>query len=269
MIHSFAKRIFLFTEAQESIKEMENPVFDDYRTVEISVHGMTCQSCVKNITSNMQDKDGITKITVSLEKELAVVSYDPTRTSEDQIIQQINDMGFEAVLRNKTVCDVEGDIKVLLLNLKGIDSDIIASKVSNELTKENGIISCDIYENNNLAAVSYRPSVIKPNAIQSHLKKKAIIGTVLSKQSTEKPKDSMETITLHIEGMTCDSCTNSIKTALSKLSGIEEVKISLKEKKAVVKHYPLKIKCEEVRDAIDDIGFDATLLEEGMFETHR
>ena len=240
---------------------MENPVFDEVKNANISVHGMTCQSCVKNITMGMKDRDGIIGIEVSLEKETAFVTYDSSKTTKETIAEQITEMGYDAEVVFEEAIPNES-VKVLLLGMKNVESITIATRITNTLLKENGVISCDIYENNTLAAVSYKPLQIQPDRIATMLKNFDIEVKVLTKNSS--PSEPPETTILHIEGMTCDSCTNSIKNALIKLSGIEDVNISLKEKKAVVKHFPSGIKREEVRDAIDDIGFDATLLEEGM-----
>ena len=245
---------------------MENPTFIDLQTIEVSVHGMTCQSCVKNITLNMKDKTGIIDIQVSLENELAVVKFDPVRITQEQIVEQINEMGYDAELKLNLEKDktMDEEIKVLLLHIKNISNEQ-SIKTTSEMKSKSGIISCDIYQNNELAAVSYKQNLINPEKITQLMKDCGIDVSVMSKNNVESDEQIATTI-LHIEGMTCDSCTNSIKTALNKLSGVRDVSVSLKGKKATVKHIPSEIKREEVRDAIDDIGFDATVLEEGKLQ---
>jgi len=244
---------------------MENPIFDDLKSTKIMVSGMTCQSCVRNITSGMKEKEGVVSIEVSLEKEIAFVTYDQSKTTETKIAEQISEMGYDAeVLIEGNIFSNE-DTKVLLLSMKNLESSIMATKITKNLLSEKGVISCDIYENNSLAAISYKPMQIQPARIKAIIGEMNVEASILSKQASAA--EPLETVVLHIEGMTCDSCTNSIKHALSKLSGIKDVSISLKEKKAVVKHFPSKTNREEVRDAIDDIGFDATLLEEALSRT--
>ena len=242
---------------------MENPVFGDIKTTKISVNGMTCQSCVRNITSGMKDRNGIINIEVSLEKGIAFVTYDQCKTTNHDIAGQISEMGYDTEVIFEGKDAPEDDFKVLLLSLKNVESNTLATRISNNLRRETGVISCDIYEHNSLAAISFKPLQIHPDKIEAIIRDLNIEASVLT--NNESKIEPLETVVLHIEGMTCDSCTNSIKHALSKLSGIKEVSISLKDKKAVVKHFPSGIKREEVRDAIDDIGFDATLLEEGLF----
>jgi copper chaperone CopZ len=57
----------------------------------------------------------------------------------------------------------------------------------------------------------------------------------------------MKTITLNVEGMSCEGCTNSVKSALSQLAGVHKAEVSLADKKAV-------LEVEETVDAADLVG---------------
>lgn len=65
-------------------------------TCRISIQGMRCQSCVKNIEGNISTKDGIKQIKVNLEEKMATVEYDASVTSQLDVVGMISDMGFEA-----------------------------------------------------------------------------------------------------------------------------------------------------------------------------
>ncbi len=247
---------------------MNNPNFVDMKTVEISISGMTCQSCVKNITMNMQDKDGLASIDVSLEKEKALVKYDPLKIDSKFIADSIDDMGYEAKIINEaegnlTEENLAEETKVALLTIGKVSNKSAASLTEN-VQKQKGIVSCDVYIDKELATVSYKPSLISANDIELLMKELGFEVAVFSKPDVTLTSDSAVTTLVHIEGMTCDSCTNSIKSALAKMTGVEEVTVSLKEKQAVVKHVPSKIDKDEVRNIIEEAGFDASLLGEGM-----
>lgn len=74
------------------------PPPDPMRSVScrISIEGMTCMSCVRNIESTVSRVDGIESIEVSLEKKSADVKYNPVKISREQIVGAIDDMGFDA-----------------------------------------------------------------------------------------------------------------------------------------------------------------------------
>ena len=59
---------------------------------------MVCQSCVQNIEQNLSKKDGVSKISVSLEEKLARVTYDAAVTNPQELADEIEDLGFEAML---------------------------------------------------------------------------------------------------------------------------------------------------------------------------
>lgn len=75
----------------------------------ITIQGMRCQSCVKNIEGNISTKDGIKHIKVNLDEKMATVEYDAGKTSQLDIIEMISDMGFDASLPTNT--DPEIDVE--------------------------------------------------------------------------------------------------------------------------------------------------------------
>lgn len=70
----------------------------------------------------------------------------------------------------------------------------------------------------------------------------------------------MTTTTLRVDGMTCGACTSSVQAGLAGVDGVGSVSVSLVMERAVVVHDAGRITAEEVRDMIDDRGFDAQVL---------
>ncbi|XP_041653047.1 copper-transporting ATPase 1 [Cheilinus undulatus] len=69
------------------------------------------------------------------------------------------------------------------------------------------------------------------------------------------------TATIHIEGMTCNSCVQTIEGMISKRKGVMSAHVSLSEHQGVFEYDPLLTTPEELREAIEDMGFDAFLPE--------
>ena len=75
---------------------------------------MTCINCQNRIMSALQQTSGITEVSVSYEKGLAEVTYDPNLISMEQIIAQINNLGYGASMQNaskketiiRAVCEI-------------------------------------------------------------------------------------------------------------------------------------------------------------------
>ena len=66
----------------------------------IYVNGMTCINCQNKIISALQQTNGITEVSVSYETGVAEVTYDPNQISMEQIITQINNLGYGASTQN-------------------------------------------------------------------------------------------------------------------------------------------------------------------------
>ena len=70
-----------------------------------------------------------------------------------------------------------------------------------------------------------------------------------------------QTIEFAVEGMTCTSCSFAVKAALKKVDGVEDAKVSFREKNAVVTYDPDRVGPEALAEAVDKTGFHAVLPE--------
>ena len=70
----------------------------------------------------------------------------------------------------------------------------------------------------------------------------------------------MTTTTLKVEGMTCGACTSAVESGLQPLDGVGSVSVSLVMERAVVSHDASRISAQEIREVIEDRGFDAEVL---------
>ena len=65
-------------------------------TTILKVKGMSCGGCVKSVTGVLTALPGVSKAQVSLEKGEAVVDYDQSLITREQLAGAIDDAGFEA-----------------------------------------------------------------------------------------------------------------------------------------------------------------------------
>ncbi|MDG2764756.1 cation transporter [Vibrio parahaemolyticus] len=59
---------------------------------------------------------------------------------------------------------------------------------------------------------------------------------------------------ISIEGMSCEHCVKAVTNALKEVDGVEEVKVSLEEKNAVVKGNNLDD--GKLKGAVEEAGYD-------------
>jgi Cu+-exporting ATPase len=82
------------------------------------------------------------------------------------------------------------------------------------------------------------------------------IELALGSTGCEREKQSA---TLAIDGMTCASCTNAIRTTVQQLSGVQSCNVSLDRKEALVTFFPALVRLEQVIEAITRLGYKARL----------
>jgi Cu+-exporting ATPase len=70
----------------------------------------------------------------------------------------------------------------------------------------------------------------------------------------------MATTTLKVEGMTCGACTSAIESGFHGADGVGNVSVSLVMERAVIQHDPETISAEQIKEIIEDRGFDAHVL---------
>jgi Cu+-exporting ATPase len=78
----------------------------------------------------------------------------------------------------------------------------------------------------------------------------------------------MATTTLKVEGMTCGACTSAIESGFQGVKGVGNVSISLVMERAVIQHDPEVMSADEVKEIIEDRGFDAEVLSSDLPMSH-
>lgn len=68
-----------------------------------------------------------------------------------------------------------------------------------------------------------------------------------------------QVVVINIEGMTCNSCVQSIEGVLSQKAGVKSVRVSLANRNGTIEYDPLQTCPEDLRSSIKDMGFDASL----------
>lgn len=64
----------------------------------------------------------------------------------------------------------------------------------------------------------------------------------------------MKSVTLNVEGMNCNHCVKSVEGAVGDLGA--EAKVDLENKKVEVSFDEAKITVEDIKEAIEDQGYD-------------
>lgn len=67
--------------------------------------------------------------------------------------------------------------------------------------------------------------------------------------------ENLVTVTIPVEGMTCEGCENAVKKSISSLDGIAEVSASFKDSIATVEYDKTAVTMDEIELKIADAGY--------------
>lgn len=68
-----------------------------------------------------------------------------------------------------------------------------------------------------------------------------------------------EKITFKVKGMTCTNCFSTVEKALNKLPEVISASVNFAAEKAYVEYDPAEISPRDIKQAVDDSGYEAVL----------
>ena len=68
-----------------------------------------------------------------------------------------------------------------------------------------------------------------------------------------------QTVTLSVTGMTCAACPITVKKALNKVEGVENIEVNLEKKEALVTFDDAKTTVEALLEATKNAGYPSTV----------
>ncbi|GMV09884.1 MAG: hypothetical protein AMXMBFR55_16180 [Gemmatimonadota bacterium] len=77
------------------------------------------------------------------------------------------------------------------------------------------------------------------------------------------PSAEMDTVVLHVEGMTCGGCTIATRKVLERLTGVTMAEVSYEERRAVVTYDPRKVTVAQMIAAVATLKYTATEVTSG------
>uniref|UniRef100_A0A9L0IXA2 Copper-transporting ATPase 2 n=1 Tax=Equus asinus TaxID=9793 RepID=A0A9L0IXA2_EQUAS len=291
--------------------------------VKLRVEGMTCQSCVSSIEGKIGKLQGVVRVRVSLSNQEAVITYQPFLIQPQELRDHVNDMGFEAVIKNKvpplslgpvdigrlqstnpktpsasanqnsnnseTLGHQGSQLVTLQLRVDGMRCKSCVLHIEESIGRLPGVQNIQVSLENRTAQVQYDPSCVSPGDLQraiealppGHFKVSLPDGTEgsgadngSSTRHSPSPlqrtqvQGTCRTVVLAIAGMACASCVQSIEGLISQREGVQRVSISLAKGTGTVLYDPSVTNPEELRAAVEDMGFEVSVISENGSSNH-
>lgn len=78
-----------------------------HATLELNITGLDCPSCAGHLETVIKGIIGVTKVTMLLVEQQAVILYDPVKTTPAEIREKIEDAGYVVVASDDEKAVVE------------------------------------------------------------------------------------------------------------------------------------------------------------------
>jgi Cu+-exporting ATPase len=134
------------------------------------------------------------------------------------------------------------EILKVILPVKGMSCASCAARIEKKVGELEGVHDVSVVFGSEKATVDLDPS-------------SGSVGQVLDtidKLGFEVPQNI---ITFPVEGMTCASCVSRVEKNLLKIEGVTDAKVNLASGKALVEYIGDRIRIEDFRSSLDNIGF--------------
>ncbi|WP_101843151.1 heavy metal translocating P-type ATPase [Halobacillus sp. Marseille-P3879] len=118
----------------------------------LPIEGMTCSACSSRIENALNKQEGLTAA-VNLTLERASVTYDDQQTNLSDIVNQIEQMGYNVPSQKKE------------FRISGMTCAACSTRIEKVLQKTDGIDTASVNLTNETAAVTYKEGIIDVNTI--------------------------------------------------------------------------------------------------------
>lgn len=225
--------------------------------LELSVQGMTCQSCVKSINKACRQLDGLDMIHVDLEQAKASITYHPLLISPKQIFETIQECGFDVAhyseesIPVKTLKEKDSSMNTVQLRIGGMTCASCVSSIERGLLAAKGIVTAQVSLLAECATITYDSSAINSGQMIEEINDMGFDASLIAEVTLGKK------LQLQIYGMTCASCVNAIEKEIKKLDGVNSVSVNLMTESGVIDHNPSVVGARELVQLIESLGFNA------------
>lgn len=219
------------------------------RDVTLRVDGMTCNGCVNKVRLALESDPSVSDVNVSLDTKLASVTF--YGADVDHLVSVIQNAGKDAVVvgeGNKLSVQrtpVNVPARRVALQIEGMTCGGCVNKVARVLESVPSTSDVEVSFESKLATLTFPSEDVTPliDAVREGAGKTATVienGSdifdegILSVTAAKSTNSVSRHITLRIDGMTCNGCVCAVSRALTTLSSVSNVEVSLDKKLATL-----------------------------------
>ncbi|XP_066376352.1 cation-transporting ATPase HMA5 isoform X1 [Miscanthus floridulus] len=183
----------------------------------VRVTGMTCSACTSAVEAAVSARRGVRSVAVSLLQNRARVVFDPALAKVEDIIEAIEDAGFEAEIIPESAVSQPKSQKTLSAQFRigGMTCANCVNSVEGILKKLPGVKGAVVALATSLGEVEYVPSVISKDEIVQAIEDAGFEAAFL--QNTEQDK-----VLLGLTGLHTERDVEVLNDILKKMDGLRQ-----------------------------------------------
>ncbi|XP_034932704.1 copper-transporting ATPase RAN1 [Populus alba] len=156
----------------------------------------------------------------------------------------------------------EDGFKRIQVRVTGMTCAACSNSVESALKSVHGVSRASVALLQNKADVVFDPALVKDDDIKNAIEDAGFEAEILSEPSILKTKPNGTLLgQFTIGGMTCAACVNSVEGILRNLPGVKRAVVALATSLGEVEYDPTVISKDDIVNAIEDAGFDASLVQ--------
>uniref|UniRef100_A0A0D3GJN6 HMA domain-containing protein n=1 Tax=Oryza barthii TaxID=65489 RepID=A0A0D3GJN6_9ORYZ len=207
---------------------------------------MTCSACTSAVEGAVSARRGVRRVAVSLLQNRAHVVFDPALLKVEDIIEAIEDAGFDAEIIPDTAISQPKAQKTLSAQFRigGMTCANCVNSVEGILKKLSGVKGAVVALATSLGEVEYDPSVINKDEIVEAIEDAGFEAAFL--QSSEQDK-----ILLGLTGLHTERDVNVLHDILKKMIGLRQFDVNAMVSEVEIIFDPEAVGLRSIVDAIE------------------
>ncbi|CAM6114505.1 unnamed protein product [Calypogeia fissa] len=227
--------------------------------LELKISGMTCSACSNSVEKALLRLDGVLNASVALLQNKAEVTFDPARVKAADIVEAIDDAGFDAeILASSSAASAsggggtrgggsQGTRAVGHFRIHGMTCAACVNTVEGLLKAIPGVVRASVALATNMGEVEYDPGVANKQDILDALDDGCWEAELVD--STQRDK-----LVMSIQEMKSHDDADTVRMVLKEVNGVRDVVIVLLSQKVEVLFDPEVTGVRAIVDAIENQG---------------
>ncbi|KAI9682898.1 MAG: hypothetical protein M1829_006334 [Trizodia sp. TS-e1964] len=164
-----------------------------HMTTKVAIEGMTCGACTSAIEAGFKNQDGLIKFGISLIAERAAINHDPSKLSAQQIVNIIEDCGFDAKVISSESTEAQPHLTSTTVHLKvyGLENNPAAISLESLLATIPGVTTASVNRSTARSTISFDPAKVGLRALVESIEKAGFNALVADNEDNNAQLESL------------------------------------------------------------------------------